>query len=92
VVQDLPEVGRNLFDQLNVPVYVNLRERVSITLVKLQTVPEVFNYFAFGTGKYDNAPKRNVVTMLIKNIPCDRRCNLAVISFFFIACQRMVGH
>ncbi|XP_018402671.1 PREDICTED: neither inactivation nor afterpotential protein G [Cyphomyrmex costatus] len=50
VVQDLPEVGRNLFDHLNVPVYVNLRERVSITLVKLQTIPEVFNYFAFGTG------------------------------------------
>jgi len=50
-VQDLPEVGRNLFDHLNVPVYVNLRERVSITLVKLQTIPEVFNYFAFGTGK-----------------------------------------
>ncbi|KYN07672.1 Neither inactivation nor afterpotential protein G, partial [Cyphomyrmex costatus] len=56
VVQDLPEVGRNLFDHLNVPVYVNLRERVSITLVKLQTIPEVFNYFAFGTGKCDNAP------------------------------------
>ncbi|XP_072746637.1 neither inactivation nor afterpotential protein G [Anoplolepis gracilipes] len=50
VVRDLPEVGRNLFDHLNVPVYVNLRERVSITLVKLQTVPEVFNYFTFGTG------------------------------------------
>ncbi|XP_050454218.1 neither inactivation nor afterpotential protein G isoform X2 [Cataglyphis hispanica] len=50
VVRDLPEVGRNLFDHLNVPVYVNLRERVSITLIKLQTVPEVFNYFTFGTG------------------------------------------
>ncbi|XP_011692823.1 PREDICTED: neither inactivation nor afterpotential protein G isoform X2 [Wasmannia auropunctata] len=50
VVQYLPGVGQNLFDHLNVPVYVNLRERVSITLVKLQTVPEVFNYFAFGTG------------------------------------------
>ncbi|KAL0106761.1 hypothetical protein PUN28_015364 [Cardiocondyla obscurior] len=50
VVQDLPEVGQNLFDHLNVPIYVNLRERVSITLVKLQTLPEVFNYFAFGTG------------------------------------------
>lgn len=51
MVRELPDVGRNLFDQLNVPVYVNLRERVSITLVKLQTVPEVFNYFAFGTGE-----------------------------------------
>ncbi|EFN79010.1 Neither inactivation nor afterpotential protein G [Harpegnathos saltator] len=50
IVRDLPGVGRNLFDHLNVPVYVNLRERVSITLVKLQTLPEVFNYFAFGTG------------------------------------------
>ncbi|XP_036145743.1 neither inactivation nor afterpotential protein G isoform X4 [Monomorium pharaonis] len=50
VVRDLSQVGRNLFDHLNVPVYVNLRERVSITLVKLQTVSEVFNYFAFGTG------------------------------------------
>ncbi|XP_020287778.1 neither inactivation nor afterpotential protein G-like isoform X2 [Pseudomyrmex gracilis] len=49
-VHDLPGVGRNLFDHLNVPIYVNLRERVSITLVKLQTLLEVFNYFVFGTG------------------------------------------
>ncbi|KAG7203346.1 hypothetical protein KM043_013422 [Ampulex compressa] len=52
IIKNLPGVGKNLFDHLNVPVYVNLDARVSITLVKMQTVPEVFRYFMFGTGWY----------------------------------------
>lgn len=59
MVRDLPGVGRNLFDHLNVPVYVNLRESVSITLAKLQTVAEVFNYLAFGTGKRGRVKRAN---------------------------------
>ncbi|XP_076249639.1 neither inactivation nor afterpotential protein G [Calliopsis andreniformis] len=52
VVSHLPEVGKNLFDQLILPVYVNIDARVSITLIKLQTLPEVVNYFVFGRGWY----------------------------------------
>ncbi|XP_053993692.1 neither inactivation nor afterpotential protein G-like [Hylaeus volcanicus] len=52
VLSDLPEVGKNFFDHLLLPVFVNLEARVSITLVKLQTVPELLNYFVFGRGWY----------------------------------------
>lgn len=51
VVNNLPEVGKNLFDHLMLPVYVDLKARVSITLVKLQTLHEVLNYFMFGRGE-----------------------------------------
>ncbi|XP_043264504.1 neither inactivation nor afterpotential protein G [Colletes gigas] len=51
-VSNVPEVGKNLFDHLLIPLYVNLKARVSITLVKLQTLPEVLNYFVFGRGWY----------------------------------------
>ncbi|XP_076663962.1 glucose dehydrogenase [FAD, quinone] isoform X3 [Andrena cerasifolii] len=52
VLSDLPGVGRNLFDHFLLPVYVNLEARISITLAKLQTLAEVFNYFVFGKGWY----------------------------------------
>ncbi|CAD1477550.1 unnamed protein product [Heterotrigona itama] len=52
VVSNLPEVGKNLFDHLLLPLYVNLEARVSMTLYKLQTVPEVLNYFVYGRGWY----------------------------------------
>lgn len=80
MVRELPQVGRNLFDHLNVPVYVNLRERVSITLVKLLTVPEVFNYFAFGTGMWNNTPMtpRSFTRDVYWRTPRDRCCNSAL--------------
>ncbi|KAK9309695.1 hypothetical protein QLX08_000698 [Tetragonisca angustula] len=52
VVNNLPEVGKNLFDHLLLPLYVNLEARVSMTLYKLQTVPEVLSYFVYGRGWY----------------------------------------
>ncbi|CAK9825372.1 Neither inactivation nor afterpotential protein G [Anthophora retusa] len=52
VVSNLPEVGKNLFDHFMLPVYVNLEAKVSMTLMKLQTLPEVLNYFVFGRGWY----------------------------------------
>ncbi|KAK2583983.1 hypothetical protein KPH14_006444 [Odynerus spinipes] len=50
IVSDLPEVGKNLFDHMNVPVYVNLDAPVSLTLRKMQSIQEVAKYFIFGTG------------------------------------------
>ncbi|XP_078052391.1 glucose dehydrogenase [FAD, quinone] isoform X2 [Augochlora pura] len=52
IVSNLPAVGKNLFDQIMLPIYVNLEARVSMTLFKLQTLPEVVNYFVFGRGWY----------------------------------------
>ncbi|XP_031838816.1 neither inactivation nor afterpotential protein G [Nomia melanderi] len=52
IVQNLPAVGKNFFDHLMLPVYVSLEAKVSITLFKLQTLPEVVNYFVFGRGWY----------------------------------------
>lgn len=52
VVSNLLEVGKNLFDHILLPVYVNLKANVSITFFKLQTLPEVLNYFIFGRGWY----------------------------------------
>ncbi|XP_017880219.1 neither inactivation nor afterpotential protein G [Ceratina calcarata] len=52
VVSNLPEVGKNLFDHFMLPVYVHLVANVSITLFKLQTLPEILNYFIFGRGWY----------------------------------------
>ena len=53
IIQELPQVGKNLFDHLNMPVYVNLDAPVSITLQKMQTLAEVIKYFVFETGKYN---------------------------------------
>lgn len=50
MVSNLPEVGKNLFDHLLLPLYVDLEARVSVTLYKLQTVPEVLSYFVYGRG------------------------------------------
>ncbi|XP_043277851.1 neither inactivation nor afterpotential protein G isoform X2 [Venturia canescens] len=50
LVKNLPQVGRNLFDHLNVPIYINLETPVSITLKKMQKLSEVFKYMVFGSG------------------------------------------
>nr|XP_003705892.1 PREDICTED: neither inactivation nor afterpotential protein G [Megachile rotundata] len=50
VVRNVSEVGKNLFDHFMLPMYVTLEAKVSITLLKLQTLPEVLNYFIFGRG------------------------------------------
>lgn len=54
MVSNLPEVGKNLFDHLLLPLYVNLEARVSVTLYKLQTIPEVLSYFVYGRGTNNN--------------------------------------
>ncbi|XP_043495262.1 neither inactivation nor afterpotential protein G [Polistes fuscatus] len=49
-VSNLPEVGKNLFDHLNIPIYVNLKAPVSLTLKKMQSIKEMAKYFILGTG------------------------------------------
>ncbi|XP_015589137.1 neither inactivation nor afterpotential protein G isoform X2 [Cephus cinctus] len=48
--KNITAVGKNLFDHLNVPIYVNLEKPVSLTLRKMQSVVQVLKYIVFGTG------------------------------------------
>ncbi|XP_012252169.2 neither inactivation nor afterpotential protein G isoform X2 [Athalia rosae] len=50
VVKQQEQVGRNLYDHLNVPIYVNLKAPVSVTLNKLKSFNEIFKFFVFGNG------------------------------------------
>ncbi|KAF7399769.1 hypothetical protein HZH68_008361 [Vespula germanica] len=64
-VSDLPEVGKNLFDHMNVPVYVNLKAPVSLTLKKMQSIQEVAKYLLFGTGSLSS--NRVLATARVNN-------------------------
>lgn len=50
IIRNIPQIGKNLYDHLNLPMYVNLKMPVSITLRKLQTIAELIKYFIFETG------------------------------------------
>ncbi|XP_058801694.1 neither inactivation nor afterpotential protein G-like [Phymastichus coffea] len=50
VRMDMPAVGKNYFDHLNMPVSVNVDAPVSVTLAKLQTFATLADYFVFKTG------------------------------------------
>ncbi|XP_066585401.1 neither inactivation nor afterpotential protein G-like isoform X2 [Prorops nasuta] len=50
VVKNITEVGKNLFDHFNVPIFANLIAPVSITLKKMQSFRQLFNYIVLGTG------------------------------------------
>ncbi|XP_035726480.1 neither inactivation nor afterpotential protein G-like [Vespa mandarinia] len=64
-VSDLPEVGKNLFDHMNVPVYVNLKASVSLTLRKMQSIQEIAKYLLFGTGSLSS--NRVLATARVNN-------------------------
>ncbi|KAJ8669124.1 hypothetical protein QAD02_000383, partial [Eretmocerus hayati] len=50
VARDLPAVGKNYADHVNMPVYVTLTEPASITVDKVETLSTVLEYFVYGTG------------------------------------------
>ncbi|XP_011311229.1 neither inactivation nor afterpotential protein G [Fopius arisanus] len=50
VIKAIPEVGKNLFDHLNIPMYVSLKIPVSITLRKMQSLAEIMKYLVFESG------------------------------------------
>ncbi|KAK0091462.1 hypothetical protein PV326_003200 [Microctonus aethiopoides] len=50
IIRNIPQIGKNLYDHLNLPMYVNLKMPVSITLRKIQTIAELIKYFIFETG------------------------------------------
>lgn len=54
VVHDSPLVGQNLYDHLNLPLYVTVNDSVSITRDKVLNVRELLNYFLHGQGIFAN--------------------------------------
>ena len=50
VVHHLPEVGQNLFDHLNFPLFVSINTSASVTIEKILSVKEIYRYLMEGDG------------------------------------------
>lgn len=50
IVHDSPLVGANLYDHLNLPLYVTVNASVSVTRDKVLNIPELLNYLLHGSG------------------------------------------
>ncbi|XP_051154686.1 neither inactivation nor afterpotential protein G-like isoform X2 [Leptopilina boulardi] len=50
IVKEILGVGQNLFDHLNMPLYVFLEAPFTITIKKIQSISTLLQYFIFGTG------------------------------------------
>ncbi|KFM77710.1 Glucose dehydrogenase [acceptor], partial [Stegodyphus mimosarum] len=50
VISDLPGVGRNLRDHLNVPLYFHIDSPITTTTTKMRSLREVWKYFSKGKG------------------------------------------
>ncbi|XP_064108127.1 neither inactivation nor afterpotential protein G-like isoform X1 [Macrobrachium nipponense] len=70
LVKSLRGVGANLQDHLNLPLYIDIKSPISLTLNKLQHPNTAWNYFVHGTGDLTGAAIEGVGNMPIKkNIP-----------------------
>lgn len=54
LVHDSPNVGMNLYDHLNLPLYVTVNEAMSITRNKVLSFKEVQEYLLYGKGVFSN--------------------------------------
>lgn len=54
VVYDSPNIGKNLYDHLNVPLFVKLNDKVSLTRDKILSLTEIYSYLAHGEGVFSN--------------------------------------
>ncbi|XP_068203989.1 L-sorbose 1-dehydrogenase-like [Palaemon carinicauda] len=58
-------VGANLQDQLNVPMYVEIKKPISMNLDKLRTISNLWNYFIKGKGDFSRSAIDGVAFMPI---------------------------
>lgn len=49
-----PNVGKNLFEHLNLPLYVSINESASITFQKIMNPKEIWKYLTTGEGHFNN--------------------------------------
>lgn len=54
VVKDLPSIGSNLFDHINMPLYVSIDTPISLTKEKVINAAEILKYLLHGNGFYSN--------------------------------------
>uniref|UniRef100_A0A1Q3FSG1 Putative glucose dehydrogenase/choline dehydrogenase/mandelonitrile lyase gmc oxidoreductase family n=1 Tax=Culex tarsalis TaxID=7177 RepID=A0A1Q3FSG1_CULTA len=73
LVHDSPQVGQNLFDHLNLPLYVSINTSASVTLDKIADVRSVYNYLKHGTGVFANTA--------VAGIGSPRGANYGIILF-----------
>lgn len=50
VIHHSPNVGRNLYDHMNMPLFVSINETASVTLKKMISIPEIYKYLRHGEG------------------------------------------
>lgn len=60
VVND--QVGKNLFDHMNVPLYVSITKPISLTMGKLLSLTEVWKYLRKGKGLFSTSAMIGTVT------------------------------
>ncbi|XP_071038925.1 neither inactivation nor afterpotential protein G-like [Parasteatoda tepidariorum] len=60
---DLPGVGQNLMDHLNVPLYFHLDSPVSTTTAKVRSLNSVWKYLKEGKGPLSNAGVESIVRL-----------------------------
>lgn len=54
IVHDSPLVGANLYDHLNLPLYVTINVSASVTRDKVLSIREILNYLLHGRGIFAN--------------------------------------
>lgn len=50
LIHHLPQVGENLFDHMNFPLFVSINETASVTMSKVFSASEILHYLIDGTG------------------------------------------
>ncbi|XP_025832465.1 neither inactivation nor afterpotential protein G-like isoform X2 [Agrilus planipennis] len=56
VVEDLKGVGKNLHDHFNFPLYVSIEKPISLSLSKILSFKEIFNYLFYKKGVLAKSP------------------------------------
>ncbi|XP_038121670.1 neither inactivation nor afterpotential protein G [Culex quinquefasciatus] len=73
LVHDAPQVGQNLFDHLNLPLYVSINASASVTLNKIANLHSIWNYLKHGTGVFSSTA--------VAGIGSPRNANFGIILF-----------
>lgn len=67
IIHDSPLVGRNLFDHINAPLFVSIKEPESATRNKIVSISEWYKYFRYGKGVLSNPAVAGFATSTIKH-------------------------
>ncbi|XP_031337890.1 neither inactivation nor afterpotential protein G isoform X2 [Photinus pyralis] len=60
-IANLPGVGLNLHDHFSMPIYVHIQAPLSVTMLKMLNLKEIFNYLVYREGLYASSPVMAIV-------------------------------